>query len=121
MVFSLPSLLILFFESANNTRKCAFRMLFCKNMCPKSISLFTEAVGLLNTYLSIFLLNNSPQNAKKKYCNSLPCFYPSTFVYSCFPPKIQFLYCLLSSVTPWGGPMMDTEGKMFWNLVCRLP
>ena len=27
-----------------------------------------------------------------------PGFYPSIFVYSHFPPKIQFLYCLLSSL-----------------------
>ena len=26
-------------------------------------------------------------------------FYPSTFVYSCFSVKIQFLYCLLSSLS----------------------
>ena len=29
-----------------------------------------------------------------------PSFYASTFVYSRFPPKIQFLYCSLSSVPP---------------------
>ena len=40
-------------------------------------------------------------------------FYPSTFVDSRFPPKIQFLYCLLSSVALWSGPMVDTKGKMF--------
>ena len=40
-------------------------------------------------------------------------FYPSTFVYSHFPLKIQFLYSVLSSVALWGGPMIDTEGKMF--------
>ena len=40
-------------------------------------------------------------------------FYPSTFVYSRFSSKIQFLYCLLSSLAPWGGPMVDTEGKIF--------
>ena len=39
-------------------------------------------------------------------------FYPSTFVYSRFSSKIQFLYCLLSSVTPCGGPMIDTERKI---------
>ena len=40
-------------------------------------------------------------------------FYPSTFVYSCFSPKIGFLYCLLSSVVPWGGPMVDTKQNIF--------
>ena len=29
----------------------------------------------------------------------IPGFYPSTFVYSHFPPKIQFLYYLLSSLS----------------------
>ena len=30
---------------------------------------------------------------------SLTGFYPSTFGYSCFSAKIQFLYCLLSSLS----------------------
>ena len=41
-------------------------------------------------------------------------FYPSTFCLQLwFPkdPKIQFLDCLLSSVTPERDPMLDTEGK----------
>ena len=50
---------------------------------------------------------------KKRYktgwCNQ--AFISSTFVYSSFSPEIQFLYCLLGSVTRWGGPMVDTEGK----------
>ena len=32
-------------------------------------------------------------------------FCPSTFVYGRFSPKIQFLYCLLSLLSPWGAPM----------------
>ena len=40
-------------------------------------------------------------------------FYPSTFACSRFSSKIQFLYCLLNSVAPWGGPMVDTKGKTF--------
>ena len=40
-------------------------------------------------------------------------YYPSNFVYSCFSSKIQFLYCLLSSVALWGGPMVDTKVKIF--------
>ena len=36
-----------------------------------------------------------------------------TLVYSRFFPKIQFLYCLLSSVAPRGGSMVDTDGKTF--------
>ena len=39
------------------------------------------------------------RNMNKKVC-SKRCF-PSTFVYSCFFEKIQFLQCLLSSVAPW--------------------
>ena len=49
----------------------------------------------------------------KKGQNNFPGFYLSTFAYSRFPPKIQFLYCLLSSVILWGGPMVDTEGSIF--------
>ena len=41
-----------------------------------------------------------------------PGFYLNTFVYGCFPPKIQFLYCLRSSVTLWGGPMVDTKAEI---------
>ena len=32
---------------------------------------------------------------------------------SAFPPKIKFLYSLLSSATPWSDPMVETEGKFF--------
>ena len=39
-------------------------------------------------------------------------FYPSTFVYNRFSPKIQFLYCVLSSVASLGGPMVDTQGRL---------
>ena len=41
-----------------------------------------------------------------------PGFYLNTFVYGCFPPKIQFLYCLRSLVTLWGGPMVDTKAEI---------
>ena len=37
--------------------------------------------------------------------------YPSTLVYSPIFPKIQFFYCLLSLLAPWGGPMVDTIEK----------
>ena len=40
-------------------------------------------------------------------------FHPSTFVYSRFPPKIHFLYCLLSSVVLRGGPRVGIEEKTF--------
>ena len=40
-------------------------------------------------------------------------FYPSTFVYSHFYAKIQFLYCLLSSLSLWGIPIEGTKGKIF--------
>ena len=40
----------------------------------------------------------------KNYTQHLTSFYSSTFVYSRFPPKIQFLYCFLSSEAPGGGP-----------------
>ena len=47
-------------------------------------------------------------------------FYPSTFFYSRFSPKIWFLQHLFSSMAPWGGPMVDVEEKMFEIQVCRL-
>ena len=41
-------------------------------------------------------------------------FYPNTFVSSCFLSKIQFPYCLLDSVVPWGwSPWQTTKGKFF--------
>ena len=57
-------------------------------------------------------------------CNSTPllkgpAFYPSTFIYSGISPKVQFLYCLLSSVVLWSGPMVDTT-ENFWNLGLHL-
>ena len=33
--------------------------------------------------------------------------------------KIQFLFCLLSSVALWGGPMVDTKGNIFEICVWR--
>ena len=39
-------------------------------------------------------------------------FFPNTFAYSFFSPKIQFVFCLLSSMAPWGDPMVDTKGKI---------
>ena len=47
-------------------------------------------------------------------------FYPSTFVYTRFSPKTQFLQCLLSSVVPQGSSMVDIKRKMFEIQVCRL-
>ena len=47
------------------------------------------------------------------YKSSWSGFYSITLVHSCIYPKIQFLDCLLSSVAPWGGPMLDIEGKFF--------
>ena len=44
---------------------------------------------------------------------TISSFYPSTFVYSRISAKTQFLDCLLSSVAPWGGPMLDIKGKFF--------
>ena len=40
-------------------------------------------------------------------------FYPSTFAYSRFPWKIQFFYSLLSLLSPWDIPMVDSEERTF--------
>ena len=45
--------------------------------------------------------------------NSKAGLNPSTFVYSRFSLKIQFLYCLLSSLFLWGAPM---EGREWMSL-----
>ena len=37
-----------------------------------------------------------------------------------FPQKIQFLYCLLSSLSLWDIPTVDNEGKIFKIQVSRL-
>ena len=34
-------------------------------------------------------------------------------VYSRFPPKIQFYYSFLSSLSPWDISRVDSEGKFF--------
>ena len=47
----------------------------------------------------------------------LHAFIQAILLIAIFPPKIHFLYCLISSVTPWGGPMVDTEGKKFSRLL----
>ena len=39
-------------------------------------------------------------------------FYPGTFVSTRFSPKIQLLYCLLSTMAPYCGLMVTTEGSM---------
>ena len=67
-------------------------------------------------YLKMWSANIYHISVAKRFSNCTS-FYPSTFVYNCFPPKIQFLYCLHSSVAP--GPMVDTEGKIFEIQVCR--
>ena len=48
-------------------------------------------------------------------------FYLSNFVYNCFPPKIQFPYSFLSSLSMWGAPMVGTKGNIFWNLGLQIP
>ena len=40
-------------------------------------------------------------------------FFSKHFCLQPFFFKILFQYCLRSSIAPWGGPMVDTEGKNF--------
>ena len=42
------------------------------------------------------------------------------FCVQLFSPKIQFLYCLLSSVALRGDPMVDNEGEIFEIHMCKL-
>ena len=48
-------------------------------------------------------------------------FYPSTFAYSRFPRKIQFFYSLLSLLSPWDIPTVDSEERSFGIRASRLP
>ena len=46
--------------------------------------------------MEVHIYSVKAKSSYKIYKSSL---YPSTFVYSCFPSKIQFLYYLLSSLS----------------------
>ena len=67
-----------------------------------------EIANIFNNYFA-----SVADTAKQNINYSHTSFYASTFVYSHFSIKIQFLYCLLSSVAPWGGPMVDMKEKVF--------
>ena len=68
-----------------------------------------------------FIFNGKPCSHSQKISQTFTSagLYPSTFVYKRFSPKIPFLYCLLSSVALWDGPMVDTEEKNFEIWVFR--
>ena len=42
-------------------------------------------------------------------------FIQALFSAAVFSSNIQFLFCWLSSMSPWGGPMVDTKAKIFLN------
>ena len=82
----------------------------CKNMSQVCRITFKQIVPWNNTLticLKVILQNRAG-------------FYESTFVYSCFCPKIQLFYCLFSSLFLWGTPMVGTKGKIFEIQVSRL-
>ena len=85
----------------NNPIKNYTYMETCCETIPDSYITFRKS------YMRVFT------RKKKVFQYSRTGFYPSTFVYSRFPPKIQFLYCLLDSVAPCCGPMIESEGKIF--------
>ena len=64
-----------------------------------------------------------PRNLAHRTFGKLPVvsgFYPSTFVYSRFCSKIQFLYRLLSSLSLWGAPIMvGTKEKVLGLQIAR--
>ena len=67
----------------------------------------------------LFLFDENKKDDKQK-CSALDIdesrrLFPNTFVYSCFSPKIQFLFCLLSSVAPWGDLMVGNT--MHFNVL----
>ena len=78
------------------------------NLEPKDIYIYiyNKSIYIINLYKEYIYIYKSG-------------FYPSTFVYSRFSPKIQFLYCLLSSLARWGDLMVDTKIKVFEFYVCR--
>ena len=59
-----------------------------------------------------FILYNNPNLSN---CFHFSGFHPNTFVYCRFPSMIQFLYCLLSSLSPWGSPHGGYQSETFWN------
>ena len=46
-------------------------------------------------------------------------FFCAVFDYSGFSSNIHFLHGLLSSLTPWGGPMVDRKARTFEIFICR--
>ena len=68
--------------------------------------------SILGSTLFLLFINDLPGDV---ICNIAiySDFYHGTFVYSHFLPKVQFLYCLLSSLALYCGPMVTTEGSMF--------
>ena len=44
------------------------------------------------------------------YCNT-QAFMQAPLSTAVFPKRFESLYCLLSSVAPWVGPIVETEGK----------
>ena len=111
-------------ENSTDSYLCFQLALFHSVQCLTS---FLSIDHLLRLYAQFFIVFHLTQMRFSQSTHLLMClsletltsiirtagFYPSTFVYSRFSPKIQFLYCLLSSVAPWGDPMVHTEGKGF--------
>ena len=63
-------------------------------------------------------MSRQQQNCFNK--NEISGFYPSTFVYSHFSPKSEFLYFFLSSEAPCGGLMVDTKGEISGSLSTQI-
>ena len=72
---------------------------------------FSEAVSPKLWHKKIHAAEAYRNGEKLKYYVH-PGFYLSTFVCYRFLPKIQFLYCLLSKLFPWGAPIFPK-----WNFL----
>lgn len=63
----------------------------------------------MQSFTKKFAAKKPQQNkTKRRSAKLVSGFYQSTFIYSRFSPN-----CLVSSVSPWGIPMMYTTGKFF--------
>ena len=85
-------------------------LLQTQNFQQKNMLLISSLCATVSSITFILYNNTNLSN-----CFHFSGFHPNTFVYSRFPSMIQFLYCLLSSISPWRSPHGGYQSKTFWN------
>ena len=63
----------------------------------------------------IYQSNNHQSCVQSPGTHLRSAFYPSTFIYYRFPPKIQLFYRLLSLASLWGAPWWASRRKFFFR------